>query len=148
MQSKTDGHLGPGKQIINNGECTDGDGTSYKLVDTSYSKKYFRKLKGMMMDHEQNKWLSDKMTTIADQVTLYKCPRKKCNVVFSRRKNFFFHMFVHCYIAKKDTGKTYMIAVVYTIPPDTVFIILLLLVTLELKEFGILFFNFKIDKFK
>lgn len=112
-------------------------------MDTSYSKEYYQKLKGIVMNNEQTKWLSDKMTTIADQVALYKCSGKKCNAAFSEWERFLCHTNLHYHIAKKDAGKTYMIAVVYTIPRDTVFIILLLLVALELNEFGILFLTLK-----
>jgi len=122
VRSKTDEHLGPGKQIINNGEYPDGDDVSiHQVVDTTYSKEYFRKLKGIITDHEQTQWLSDKMKTIADQVKLYKCSGKKCNAVFSRWKLFLYHMNTHCHIARKDASKTYTIAVAYKLKNSILF---------------------------
>lgn len=105
---ETDNNLEPGQQVVNNGERANNDGTSHQLVDNSYKKDYSRKLKGMILNRVKAKWLSDKMTTEADQVSLYKCSGKKCKAVFSRRKTFVPHLNDHC----RNASKTYTIAVV------------------------------------
>ncbi|XP_008184073.2 uncharacterized protein LOC100575459 isoform X3 [Acyrthosiphon pisum] len=93
--------LGPGQQVVNNGERVKSNGTSHQLVDTSYRKDYSRKLKGIISDHQKAKWLSDKMTTEADKMSLYKCSGKNCNEVFSHRKTFVPHLNDHCRNAKR-----------------------------------------------
>jgi len=108
VETKNNKRLEPGQQVVNNGERANDDGTSHQLVDTSYRKDYSRTLKGIISDHVKAKWLSDKMTTEADHVSLYKCSGKKCNEVFSRRKTFVPHLNDHCCKA----SKTYTIVVI------------------------------------
>lgn len=123
------GGLQPGLLVINNDEPANENATSHQLVDTSYNKDYCRKLTEIMSENVKAKWLSDKMTTEADQVSLYKCSGKKCNAVFKRRRTFVSHLNEHC----RNSSKTHTVAVGYIILPlHTVLIlhyILLLLVT-------------------
>ncbi|XP_060855867.1 uncharacterized protein LOC132933613 [Metopolophium dirhodum] len=102
VETKNNKRLEPGQQVVNNGERANDDGTSHQLVDTSYRKDYSRTLKGIISDRVKAKWLSDKMTTEADQVSLYKCSGKKCSAVFSRRKTFVPHLNDHCRKAKSQ----------------------------------------------
>ncbi|KAF0747651.1 putative histone-lysine N-methyltransferase 1 [Aphis craccivora] len=94
VNSKHDVRLKSGQQIINNYSKTDRR-MPYHFVDTSYCKEYFRKLKCMLSNDVKSKWLGDKKTTLADQLSLYKCSGKNCKRVFSNQQLFRNHLNYH-----------------------------------------------------
>ncbi|XP_022177909.1 uncharacterized protein LOC111038947 [Myzus persicae] len=100
VETKNDEHLEPGQQIINNGDRNNG--ACYQLVDTSYSKEYYQKVRGIIADHEKTKWLGNKIKTEEDQLSLYKCSGEKCNAVYRNMTTFEYHLNVHCHNAKSQ----------------------------------------------
>jgi len=108
VKSKYGVRLKPGQLIINNGKPVGG--TPYHFVDTSYRKEYFRTLKSMLSNDEQSKWLWNKMTTVGNQVSLYKCSGTNCKKVFSNRLLFRSHLNNHY----DKSSKTCVIVVFYS----------------------------------
>ncbi|XP_022160559.1 uncharacterized protein LOC111026733 [Myzus persicae] len=102
--SNSETFLEEGQQIVNNGVPIDD---TIFLIDTAYTKNYFRKLRDFPMSVMKTQLAFNKMSVLPRLMGLFKCMERYCTKIFCSKKLFKLHMAIHFSNAEKKKNQIY-----------------------------------------